>query len=128
MDNTYENTGRGPYDLAVFGSSNRRSKLTKKSCFAKIESSQIVAYHDQKIEEEWESYKVSRSKKPFKERKIDKSIIELRYIELVRVRNDTRHCTHVPISEDCRSKVVVNELGRYNLAVANYICKWLIGR
>ena len=106
---------------------NRKRKLVRKSCFTRIDLNPIVLYHDQKIEEERLAHEASRTRKPFRSRKIDKSIIELRFLELTRVRDLTKHCGHMPIPEDCKARWIY-ALSRCELFVGKFICKWMIGR
>jgi hypothetical protein len=106
---------------------NRGRKLIRRSSFTKTDMNQIVIYHDQKEREERENHEAAAVRKPYKARKIDKSIIELRFLELGRMRELTKHCGFVPIYEDCKARWIY-ALSRSELFVGSYICKWMIGR
>ena len=69
----------------------------------------------------------STGRRAFKPRRIDKTIIEVRFLELVRAREDTKHCSHITIFEDCKARWIYS-LSRIDITAARYICNWMIGR
>lgn len=107
----------------------KRRQVKGKSCFAGMESNEIVEYHDKRLQEEFELHQAMRTmvNVRFKARKINQSIIELRRKELTARAGDTKHCIKHPVSDDCKARWIYS-LSRMGQIVGRFICNWLIGR
>jgi hypothetical protein len=108
----------------------KRPRLKRLSCFADEAENPIILYHDQAEAEErrhFESTRGNDQKAKYKPRKLQRTILERRSVELRRVKEETKHCNFIPVYDDCKARFIY-ALSRSTVVTGRYISHWLIGR
>ena len=106
----------------------KKQRLKRLSCFADEGENGIVINHDEKVEEERLVFEASgEPASRYRPRKLQRTILERRCVELRRVREETRHCGFIPIYDDCKARFIY-ALSRTSSITGRFLSNWLIGR
>jgi hypothetical protein len=105
----------------------KRPRLKRLSCFADEAENPIMLHHDSMVEEERLAFAPTTERPRYAERKLQRTILERRCVELRRAREETKHCKNVPVFDDCKARFIY-ALSRSTLKTGRFISNWLIGR